>query len=245
MVATRFGSFAAGKRLGIVLDLCIWLGLIVLLGFATRLLAHAGVSTVVLQPLGAPILMLVLFAWATVSLHRHGEDWRSIVLRRRVSIGRTIGLVVAGYFGGLVLNALLFLLVAPRLGIARPSLSAFAPLVHHPLVYAVWLALAWTSAALGEELQFRGFLMSRFERLFGGGRWALALALVGQAVCFGACHIYQGMGGVLATAVLGLVLGAVFLAARRNIVPNVLVHGLIDTGSLTLIFLGYGATAAS
>jgi len=239
MISTPLLRLGAGKRWGLALDLGVWFALILLTSLAARLLARAGAPRDILRFLSAPVFMLTLLAWATVSLHRHGETWRSLVLKRPISIVRTTILVVAGYFGAIALNALLILMVLPRLGVSRPSLTALSSLAHNPGVYVAWLALAWTSAAVGEELQFRGFLMSRLERLLGRGWWATGLALAGQATVFGALHIYQGPGGMLATGVLGLVFGAVFLFGRRNALPNIIVHGLVDTVSLTLIFLGY------
>ena len=49
------------------------------------------------------------------------------------------------------------------------------------IVFGVWIA-----AAIGEELFFRGLLLPKFAALFGGGRLALALAVLAQAVWFGA-----------------------------------------------------------
>jgi membrane protease YdiL (CAAX protease family) len=128
--------------------------------------------------------------------------------------------------------------VLPAFHIALPAFTAFGGLKGHPWTFAYWLLLAWASAALGEELQFRGFLFSRLERLFGGVRGATALAVVAQAVLFGLGHFYQGWGGVLATGALGLLFGGLFLLAPRNLVPGMVLHGLVDTVSLTALYLG-------
>jgi membrane protease YdiL (CAAX protease family) len=57
-------------------------------------------------------------------------------------------------------------------------------------------------------------------------------------------HAYQGLAGVLITGVIGLVLGVVFLLGRRNLVAGIVLHGLLDTISLTLLFLGLAPPAA-
>jgi membrane protease YdiL (CAAX protease family) len=117
-----------------------------------------------------------------------------------------------------------------------------AQVVNTPWRYGVMIVLVWTTVAFGEEMQFRGFAFSRLERLFGGGRGGAAGALLGQALIFGLLHSYQGVGGMVSTSLLGLVLGGVFLISRRNLVACILLHGLMDTLSLTAVF--YMATHA-
>ena len=95
----------------------------------------------------------------------------------------------------------------------------------------------WVGAAIGEEVLFRGFLLSRFESLFGGGRPGLALAILAQAVWFGAGHASQGVSGMIMTGVIGAVVGTFFLTrARRALVPLIIGHGVVDTVSQTLYF---------
>jgi membrane protease YdiL (CAAX protease family) len=233
---------ARGGWLGALVDLIVWLVATIGTSLAVGLLAREGVGGEFLMRLAAPAQMLILFVVATVLLRRRGVRWRSVGLARPRSWRRVAGLVVAGYLGVVCLNGLLVLLVFPRLGVASPAFDALGVLKGHPWVYVSWLLLAWSSAALGEELQFRGFLWSRLERLFGGGQAAGWATLIVQAGLFGLGHVYQGLGGVLATACAGLVLGAVFLAGRRNLVACMVLHGLIDTVSLTALFLGWVPT---
>lgn len=229
---------AGGGRLGALVDLILWLVVTIGAALAVGLLARADLAGEFLMRLAAPAQMIILFGLATVLLRRRGERWRSVGFARPGSSRRVAGLVIAGYVGVICLNGVLVLLVFPRLGIAAPAFGALGVLKGHPWVYVSWLLLAWSSAALGEELQFRGFLWSRLERLFGGGRAAALATLILQAGLFGLGHVYQGLGGVLATTCAGLVLGAVFLAGSRNLVACMVLHGLIDTVSLTALFLG-------
>jgi membrane protease YdiL (CAAX protease family) len=236
--ADRVALAKKDGRLGALADLIVWLVITVLASLAVGLLARERVGGEFLIRLAVPAQMIILFVLATVLLRRRGERWRSVGLAWPGSWRRVAGLVIAGYLGVICLNGLLVLLVFPRLGVAPPVFGALGVLKGHPELYVSWLLLAWSSAALGEELQFRGFLWSRLERLFGGGRAAAGATLIVQAGLFGLGHVYQGLGGVLATACAGLVLGAVFLAGRRNLVACMVLHGLIDTVSLTALFLG-------
>jgi hypothetical protein len=70
---------------------------------------------------------------------------------------------------------------------------------------------------LNEELLFRGFLQSRIERLFG--RWSLAGAagVLIAGILFGPVHVHQGPANVVYAALLGILLGAIYLWADRNL----------------------------
>ncbi len=59
------------------------------------------------------------------------------------------------------------------------------------------------------------------------------------AVLFGYGHYYKGPAGILDSGVAGLILGAAYIISGRNLWTTVLAHGLIDTFSLTLLYLGW------
>jgi hypothetical protein len=61
-----------------------------------------------------------------------------------------------------------------------------------------------------------------------------------QALVFALGHAYQGVTGVVNLFVVGLILGYVYLRGGRNLWPVIVAHGLIDTLSTTLVYLGYG-----
>jgi membrane protease YdiL (CAAX protease family) len=218
-----------------LLDLTVWLVLVVGLTLGVTLLSRApggGPPAI----LAAPAQMILLFLATSALLARRGEGWGSLGLFKPIRPGRAVALVGLGYLAAIGLNALMVLLVFPHLGLARPNFGAFGAIQGRVGGYLSWLLVAWSSAAIGEELQFRGFLWSRLERLYGEGPGATRGALVTQAALFGLGHLYQGPAGVLVTGVLGLVLGTVYLAGRRSLLPCMLLHALIDTISLTALF---------
>jgi uncharacterized protein len=102
---------------------------------------------------------------------------------------------------------------------------------------SLMLLVSWTTAAFGEEIVFRGFLLNRAAGLpIGNPDWVL-MVIAGQALLFGLAHAYQGLGGVIVTGVLGLALGVLTYAANGDLWPAIIVHGLINTVSLTAIYL--------
>lgn len=112
--------------------------------------------------------------------------------------------------------------------------SAFAFLEGDLPQFAKYLSFMWISAAIGEELLFRGFAMLQLEKIVGKVNW---LNIVLSSVLFTLPHWYQGPTGIVVTFVFGLAFGAVWVQ-WRNIWINILLHALIDTLFLTLAYFG-------
>ena len=93
-------------------------------------------------------------------------------------------------------------------------------------LYLTWLAIVWTAAAFGEEIFFRGFLITRFQTLFAGVPFAKIAAVLVAALIFGVAHFYyQGMRGLITTAAIGVAFGTAFLLFKRNLWPELAVPG--------------------
>jgi uncharacterized protein len=101
------------------------------------------------------------------------------------------------------------------------------------------LGVVWTFAAFGEELGYRGYLLTRAADLGNRSRAAYVLAMVCVAVLFGFGHDYKGPEGVLDSTYSGLVLGTLFLVSGRNLWAPILAHGLSDTYAVVLVYMGW------
>ena len=191
-----------------------------------------------LERLAVPGRMLLLVLSAMLLLRATGETWGDVGLRTPGSFWRTTGLVVGGYLTIGAAFAAATQLLLPALGLEPKTAAAFAVVRGDLGEYLYWLIpVAWGSAAFGEELVFRGFLQSRLERMVGSIGGAPFMAAVGQAAIFGALHAYQGVGGAILAGLTGFVIGLVYILGRRNLWACIILHGLIDTISLTAIYL--------
>ncbi|MDH3589770.1 MAG: CPBP family intramembrane metalloprotease [Gammaproteobacteria bacterium] len=166
------------------------------------------------------------------------ESWRDFGLRTggdtRFVVSRAAEFAGLAFFTGIAVIG-----IATAIGYP-PSKSAV--LVQQPdtlsgflldLLFGVWIG-----AAIGEELLFRGFLLTKFTSLFGDGRLALSLAILAQAIWFGAGHISQGISGMIMAGTIGAVVGVFFVTrARRALLPLIIGHGFVDTVSQTIYFL--------
>jgi len=119
-----------------------------------------------------------------------------------------------------------------------PDLSDFQPLVENPNLLLLGLILAWTLAACGEELVYRGYLMNRVAGLGNNTRnsWLVSLLLINTLFGFG--HVYQGITGIIENVIDGSLLGLLYLACSRNLWAPIIAHGVTDTLDLLLIFWG-------
>jgi membrane protease YdiL (CAAX protease family) len=183
---------------------------------------------------GTPISLLL--AWA--ALRARGDRWADVGLARGPAHVRV--LVVALVATALLLPLTHVLLALLATAGSRPDLSKFDILRGNVAYLVVILLIVWTSAAFGEELLCRGFLMHSLygllrRRTAAGPAWAVALLLT--TVLFGAGHAYQGAAGMIGTGVVGLGCGLAFFAARRNLWAAILVHGLYDTVGFVVLFL--------
>ncbi len=185
----------------------------------------------------APIFGMVLpISAATLFIRRRGVRWRDLCIgesktHREIS---TLTLLTLGCAYGAVL-ASTWLLVS-IFGLPGIDIGALKAAMEGNLVVYLWflLPVAWGSAAVGEEMLMRGYFLNRLE-----GQLSTRLAIFLQAVIFAGLHFYQGIVGVASIFILALIFGYAYIRSGRNLLPVILAHGIIDTVSLTLIFLGH------
>jgi membrane protease YdiL (CAAX protease family) len=181
-----------------------------------------------------PILAL---GW--LSLWRRGIGWKGVGLARPASWGRTLAL---GTSAGIFLQVLSELVTEPLLTALThrpPDVSEFRPLVGNLKLCLLYLVLAWTLAAFGEEMAYRGYLLNRAADLGDRRSWAWIAGLLLVTALFGFGHSYQGLTGMIDTGIHGLLLGALYLATGRNLWACVVAHGVTDTIALTAVYLGH------
>jgi membrane protease YdiL (CAAX protease family) len=136
------------------------------------------------------------------------------------------GAVLAAVIGG---TGLALYLTAFKLGISLTVVPESLP--------AVWwripvLVLNAAQNGILEEVLVIGYLLRRLDQL----GWAPWRAIVFAAVLRGSYHLYQGFGGFLGNAVMGLIFGYLYRRWGR-VTPLIIAHTLIDT----VAFAGYAA----
>jgi membrane protease YdiL (CAAX protease family) len=103
----------------------------------------------------------------------------------------------------------------------------------------VGLAIVWTFAAFGEEIAYRGYLLTRAADLGARSKTGYWVGLLFVSVLFGYGHYYKGPSGIVDSGIAGLILGAAYLLSGRNLWVSVLAHGFIDTFAVIVVFFGW------
>jgi CAAX protease family protein len=104
-----------------------------------------------------------------------------------------------------------------------------------------WWWLVCITAGICEEVVYRGFLLHYLHVL--PFHLSFTWALVVSSLIFGIAHLYQGVMGAVQTAVIGAVLGAMFLASGTLWLP-IVVHAVLDLRVLAMLPEGFAGEGA-
>ena len=160
--------------------------------------------------------------------------WLMLVLRVLLTIGVMALSVIAVRYGAKALG--FDLMTQATQGMTDRFKNIPGSLPH----YLLWMGIVWTSAAFGEEMFFRGFLITRLQTVFRGLPWAVVLAIIVSATMFGGMHVYyEGLQGLIMTGTIALAFGSMFVLFKRNLWPLIIVHGLVDSAGITATFMNW------
>lgn len=188
-----------------------------------------------LVPISQTIFLLPLI-WAMLKLR--GERWSDIGFTRPDRFGWSI---LVGVLAGVLMELFAVYVTTPWISTffgVEPDYSELKDIRGNLTLLFLFLVLSWTLAAVGEELCFRGFLMKRLAQVFGESRVAWAASLLLSSVLFGWGHTEQGVSGWVQEGLSGLLLGILFLSAKRNLAVPIVAHGVSNTLAFVLIYLG-------
>jgi membrane protease YdiL (CAAX protease family) len=166
--------------------------------------------------------LLGLVAWRALA---RGLTASELGLARRVGVG----ILLASFIGAAVLCAFQWFNLR-RLGrtsgavvdLMRKLAERLLPAQGKLVEFLPYCALAVT-AGVCEEFLYRGFSMAALGRV-GIPAWAIVLL---TSALFGLAHAYQGRGGIVGTALLG-VLFAISRLIFNSLVPAIVWHAAVD-----------------
>ncbi len=186
--------------------------------------------------LGIPVAIIALIASV---LEYKKNALRSLGFRREGMNLKNL-LVLAPLVAGGMFALYSFVLVPGATYLTGQALdfSAFDQYQGNLPAIAIFLVFVWVSAAFGEEILFRGYLMRQFVKFFGESRASMVINIVLFGILFGFVHGYQGVTGQLVTGAIGVLLSVIFYLRNYDLWFNVAVHGFFDT--IALIFVYYG-----
>ncbi len=224
------------KRTITLLEILVAFLPLFILGIIGTILGGATIIGAAIINFGYLLSILV----ASVVLKRHGTGWREIGMARPKSLFRTI---LLGF--GTAATALVMILVLttiatnlPGSEVAKADMSRFNPLEGNLPLLITSVVLAWTAVAFGEEMMYRAFLINQLGTLLQSNRLRWTLSLIFSSILFGLIHFYQGPLGIVLTGLTGLLFGLIYLKSSRNLWAVIIAHGLMNTFTFVLLFLG-------
>ena len=197
----------------------IEIGIVALFFFAIRELLGS-------VPYRSQIAEVVCLILITILLRRRGSGWRELGFRLPdnwlKAIGYTILCVVTI---GLVFN----FIIQPLFPEGANQINAGKEISFSHMLFQL-IVIGIGTAAIGEELLFRGFVLNNLNDFLGRTTLATAGAVVLQAVMFALLH--SGTQGMVSAGVIGLILGVFYLLANRNLLVVMVAHAVPDTLSI-------------
>ena len=183
-------------------------------------------------PIAISAALALVFSWAAT-----GAPLRDLGIRWPE---RPVRLLAVALLFGVGMNAFGRTFLWPTLYriFGERDLRYLGPIEGNLDVVLRLLPFIWLSAAICEEIVYRGFLQRRFERIFGGHVAGNVAAVVLTSAIFAANHAVQGLSGMIQTFIVSCVLGAIFIRSRHNLLLLILIHGMWDTFSVTVMYFG-------
>src|SRR5580698_8531689 len=181
----------------------------------------------------------ILFVIGLISLRVRDGGWRVIGLNRPTSWKRTVLFALAAAATRLLLGQFVTDPLTAHFWPPAVGPSGFNEITGHTMVALRWLLIVWTFAAFGEEISYRGYLVTRAADVGARSKTAYWVAVLLVSVLFGYGHYYKGPSGMIDSGMAGLVLGAAYLLSGRNLWVCILAHGFIDTAGIVALFFGW------
>ena len=155
-------------------------------------------------------------------------SWRRILL---IAVVAAILRILLGQF-----------LIEPITGFfwPKPTAPAMASeITGNVNIALIAFLLVWTFAAFGQEIAYRGYLLTRAADVGTRSVAAYWIGVVLVSILFGYGHYYKGPAGIVDSGVAGLILGSSYMLAGRNLWASILAHGFIDTFGVIDAFFGW------
>ncbi|MEM7017176.1 MAG: type II CAAX endopeptidase family protein [Pseudomonadota bacterium] len=144
--------------------------------------------------------------------------------------------VVSIFIAYMAAQALLPTILAPFFDIPQPDFSRYGDISGNLFNAASFAFLLLVTAAIPEEIVYRGFLIERLAYLFDGQRFSNVLAVLVQALIFGSIHFQWGIGGIVITVIMGMVWGFAFLWCGRNLWVVIIAHSTAHIALATVLY---------
>jgi len=186
-----------------------------------------------------PNEVIVLSVLGLLSVRLRDGGWSAMGFTRPTSWRRIFLIALAAAAVRILLGQFV---IEPITGLFWPPPTALEmanEITGNVKIALLALLLVWTFAAFGEEIAYRGYLLTRAADIGRRSTLAYWLGILVVSVLFGYGHYYKGPSGIVDSGIAGLILGAAYMLAGRNLWACILTHGFIDTVGVIDAFFGW------
>lgn len=179
----------------------------------------------------ANILMLI-YVWLGLKLR--GESWKdfgltfkSISWRNGIKVLLLSLLVLVLALAGFIIGSII---MANITGIPEgANLTGYDYLKDNIGMLTLTLAGVYIVSSFGEEVIYRGFLITRISQIGTDSKKAIIIAIILSSIIFGLVHYSWGPMGMVQTGFMGLALGICYIKLQRKLWILILAHAYMDT----------------
>jgi uncharacterized protein len=186
-----------------------------------------------------PNEVLILVPLGLVSIRLRDARWRAMGFSRPSSWTRIFVIALAAATLRIVLGQFMIEPIAGHFWPAPVAPSLASEITGNAKNAFLALLIVWTFAAFGEEIAYRGYLLTRAADIGNRSSAAYWIAVVVVSILFGYGHYYKGPTGIIDSTVAGLILGTAYIVAGRNLWASICAHGFIDTFGVADAFFGW------
>jgi membrane protease YdiL (CAAX protease family) len=186
-----------------------------------------------------PNEVIVLCVLGLLSIRLRDGRWSAMGFKRPASWRRIFLIALSAAALRILLGQFV---IEPITGFFWPAPTAPAlanEIAGNVKIALLALLLVWTFAAFGEEISYRGYLLTRAADIGERSTTAYWFGIMLVSILFGYGHYYKGLSGIVDSGFAGLILGAAYMLADRNLWASIFAHGFIDTFGVIDAFYGW------
>ncbi len=188
------------------------------------------------------VAYVVMLSIVYAALRMQGTNWFHLGVSFTFAGWRRVGVTLGQAAIVFVCAAIAFVIgavvMANIVGIPEGAdFQSYEYLQGNPGMLLLTLAGVYIVSSFGEEVLFRGYLMTRCAEFFGNSKLGWRIAIAVSTLVFALIHYDWGISGVVQTGCMGFVLAYAYVRVNRNLWVNIIAHGIMDTILIMQLYL--------